>query len=82
MEAINDGYFSIIDTIGEILENDTAAQIVLDAIAKATGMKAKKTMLGMMSGMKLEDMAGMLGGQNPDNSLFNRINAELQKVKK
>lgn len=80
--TFNDGYFSIIDTIGEILENDTAAQIVLDAIAKATGMKAKKTMLGMMSGMKLEDMAGMLGGQNPDNSLFNRINAELQKVKK
>lgn len=82
-----EGYFSVKDTMGDILENDEAGTILAQAISAITGMKLKKSMLGMMKDMTLEGMAGLMGGmvigddKNTGNMLL-ILNDVLNKIKK
>ncbi|MDO5408708.1 MAG: glycoside hydrolase family 2 TIM barrel-domain containing protein [Eubacteriales bacterium] len=80
--TFNEGYFSIQDTVGDILDHEQAGQILVDAMNRFSSMKVKRSMLGMMAGLRLEDMTGMMGGQDQSGEMLKRINAELQKVAK
>lgn len=78
------GFFSIKDTINDILDNEEAAQILVNAFGSMTKMNVKATTLRMMGDNTMEKMAGMApadGSLDKDKAM--RItNAALQKIKK
>lgn len=80
-------HFSVHDKIKDILENDKAFRILSGALSSMTGMKLKKSMMGMMAEQTVLDLAGMMNGMGgntakaPDNAL-QIINAELRKIPK
>ncbi len=80
--TFKDGYFSIRDTIGELLQNEQASDVMVSAINQFSPMKVKKTMLGMMSGVTLEDMCGMFGEPEAAERMMKFMNAGLQEVPK
>lgn len=82
-----EGYFSIRDKIGEIMANEEAGDILVQAFSAATGMKLKKAMLGMMKDMTLEGMTSMMSGMQSKSTkkpeeLVAIINDLLNKIKK
>lgn len=78
---IREGFYSVKDTIGEIMEKEEAGNVLVQAVGKATGMKLKKSMLGMVKDMTLEEMGAMAGiGENPQ--LLIAINEVLNKIPK
>lgn len=77
-----EGHFSIRDTIGDLLANEQAATIMVDAINQFGSMKVKKSMMGMMSGLTIEDMRGMLGDPDTTDKMFRFMNAGLQEIPK
>jgi beta-galactosidase len=82
-----EGYFSIKDTMGEILENEEAGTILAQAISAITGIKLKKSMLGMMKDMTLEGMTGLMSGMAVGQSdkagdMLLILNDILNKIKK
>jgi len=78
-----DGFYSIHDTVGEVLRNERAGQLVVDAINRYSSMKVKKSMLGIMGGMILEESINMAGVKKEDSDrLMKLLNAELQKIEK
>lgn len=83
-----EGYFSIKDTMNDILDNEEAANFLVATFAAATGMKMKASMLRMMGEKTLEDLMAMAAqmGQSqekpmPENFLV-MINMKLNKIKK
>lgn len=77
---IKEGYYSVRDTVGDILMNEDAGNVLAQAIGAATGMKLKKSMLGMMKDMTVESMASMTGGDKQD--MLIPINEALNKIRK
>lgn len=77
-----EGYYSIKDTVGTIMENEEAAAMLLGIVQKLTKMKLKKSMLAMVEGMTIEGMMGMMKGQGAPENLPNIINDILNKIKK
>ncbi len=80
--TFEDGYFSIKDTIGDILANPTAKEIFLGAVSSIIGMKLDESTIGAMSSKTVEELQGMLGAMGNIQAQIALLNAELQKVKK
>lgn len=78
-----EGYFSIKDSISDILQSEDASDIMADAMAKFSGMKVKKTAFAMMGALSLEDMSGMI---SQDKAVLQKalafMNDKLQQIKK
>lgn len=77
---IKEGYYSVKDTVGDILMNEEAGNVLAQAIGATTGMKLKKSMLGMVKDMTVESMASMTGGD--DQKMLIPINEALNKIEK
>lgn len=77
---------SIRSTINEIVSTDAGYALLANALHTMTGMKMKRSMLGMMGGKTLEGMmgmmAGMAGGKNIPEDIIKRLNAALNQIKK
>lgn len=80
-------HFSIYDKIKDILQNEDAFQILSGSMYAMTGMKLKKSMLGMMGDQTLKELSSMMTGMGgsekkvPKNAM-EIINAELGKISK
>lgn len=78
-----EGYYSVKDTVADLLAHEEAATILVDAINKYGTMKVKKSMMGIMSGIPAEDMMGMVApNKETAEILLKRANAALQKITK
>ena len=81
-----EGFFSIKDTVKEVLDQEDAAAVLAGALYAMTGMKLKKSMMGMMGEKSVEGlmemMTGMGMGDNVPENALQVVNAELNKVKK
>lgn len=79
--------FSIYDKIKDILENEDAFRILSGSMYAMTGMKLKKSMMGMMAEKTLAELSNMMTGMGsigdkvPENAM-QIINAELSKISK
>lgn len=79
-----EGFFSIKDTVNDILDNEEASAFLVATFSAATGMKMKASMLRMMGEKTLEDlmgMAGQMGKELPENLLL-LVNMKLNSIKK
>ena len=78
------GYYSIRDTVGEILENEEAGTMLISAIQSMANMKLGKGMMRMMEGKTVEELSGMLGSQEAGQGkgAMAYLNSQLQKIKK
>ena len=78
------GYYSIRDTVGEILENEEAGTMLISAIQSMANMKLGKGMMRMMEGKTVEELSGMLGSQEAGQGkgAMAYLNGQLQKIKK
>ena len=54
--TFNEGYYSVRDFVSEILTNEEAAEILVSAINTYGTMKTKRSMLGILSGVPVEDL--------------------------
>ena len=81
---IKEGYFSIKDTMGDVLENDEACKEFIQALGVMSGMKLKKSMLGIMKDAPIEKMAVMMGSDSEEdaNKMLIVLNEVLNKIKK
>ena len=61
---IRPGYFSIKDTVGDILEHEEGGSALIQVMSAVSGMKLKRSMMGMMKDMPLEQIAGMMSGMS------------------
>lgn len=78
-----EGYYSIRDSVAEILAHEEAGTILVDAINKYGSMKVKKSMMGIMSGLPAQDMMGMVAPDKETEQIIEkRANAALQKIAK
>ncbi|WP_130837498.1 glycoside hydrolase family 2 protein [Lachnoclostridium sp. Marseille-P6806] len=81
--TFHDGYFSIRDTIADILADDAAADTLVAALNRFGAMKARKSMLGIMSGLTVSEMGGMF---SQDEEAVSRLlaftNVKLQELRK
>ena len=87
-------HFSVFDTLNEIMADDGAFHILANAMYSMTGMKIKKSMMAMMGGKTLQELAstmGAMGGAEPDGTDSKKkipenamqiINSELNKISK
>ena len=80
--TFGEGYFSIKDTVGDILANAQAKEVFLAAVSSMAGMKMEESTIGTMASMTVEDLKGMLGAMEGTQAKIAVLNAELQKVKK
>ncbi len=81
--TFREGFFSIRDYVSDILADEQAGRILVDAVNRFGTMKASRSMMGIMGGLPLEDMAGMMGQSRDQADVFlKRVNAELQKIAK
>lgn len=79
---IKEGYFSIQDTVGDILENEEAGEKFTGLMQTFMKMKLKKSMLFMVKDMTVESMMGMAGGNELPDNILNIVNEVLNKIKK
>lgn len=77
---IREGFFSIKDTVGAILENEQAGDAFAQIISATTGMQVKKSMLFMMKDMPVEAMGAMSGQDSTDMMIA--MNEVLNKIPK
>ncbi len=80
--TFGEGYFSIKDTVGDILANAQAKEVFLAAVSSMVGMKMDEATIGAMAAKTVEDLKGMLGAREGTDVQIAVLNAELQKVKK
>ena len=84
--TFREGYFSVRDTVGDLLQNEVAAKVITDVLSSVSGMALKSSMLMMMADQTVEGMlsgdlaAGRLGEKV--DSVLGMVNAELQKIPK
>ena len=79
----NPEYFSIKDTVEDVVRNDEAGDILVSIVNQFGTMKVKKSMLGIMGGMLVEEMASFLGTEKADSEkVFALLNRKLQEIKK
>lgn len=78
-----EGYFSIRTPLKEIIKNDEAYQLVSNMAYKAAGMKMKKPMLAMVGAKSIEELMGMMGGDNKiPAGVLKVVNDQLNQIKK
>lgn len=75
-----EGYFSIRNTIKEVMENEEAKEILMGVFGSSGGFKPNPGMMKMIEVMKVELIIGMVGKKIPKNAKY-IINAQLQKIK-
>lgn len=84
--TFDSGYFSVRDTLRQILENEEAGTVLINAFSSFSGMRLKKSMLMMMAEQTPEAMFKSGLGQLPKDTdamgLLAILNAELQKIPK
>jgi len=84
----SDKYFSVHDKISTICANEEAFRILGNAMYSMTGMKMKKSMIGMMGEKTLLELSGMITGMGDDSdkkvpeNAMQIINSELNKIRK
>ena len=79
----NPEYFSIKDTVEDVVRNDEAGNILISIVNQFGTMKIKKSILGIMGGMPVEEMDSFISGQKADpKKVFALINKKLQEIKK
>ena len=80
-----EGYLSIKDKIGTIMENEEGAKVLQELFSKlgaGNGMaKSMKNMMGMIKSMTLENILNMMGKKVPANAK-GYINSLLTQIKK
>lgn len=74
-------YFSIEDTVEDILNNSEAAEKVLAVITSITGMNVKASTFKMMNDLKLKELDTFIN-EGVDSVNMKLLNSELQKIKK
>ena len=76
-------FFSIKDTVDDLIRNDEAGDILVSIVNQFGTMKTKKSMLGIMGGMLVEEMTSFF---SPDKAAPEKvlalINKKLQEIKK
>lgn len=82
--TFDEAYFSIKDTMNDILKNDEASSVLVNSISSMMGMKLKKSMLAIMGSQTLEGMSSKLPAKEgvDGEAIISYINSELQKIKK
>ena len=79
----NPEYFSIKDTVEDVIRNDKAGDILVSIINQFGTMKVKKSMLGIMGGMFVEEMSSFFSPDKADpEKVLALINKNLQEIKK
>lgn len=79
----NPEYFSIKDTVEDVVRNDEAGDILVSIINQFGSMKVKKSMLGIMGGMFVEEMTSFFSPDKADSEkVFALLNRKLQEIKK
>ena len=81
-----EGYFSIKDTIKDIMEHPQGYEVLAKALTGLTGMRMKRGMMAMIGGKTVEEMVQMaedmgMARKMPENAM-GMINAQLTKIKK
>lgn len=84
--TFRDSYFSVRDTVREVLENEVAARILTDVLSSVSGMALKSSMLMMMADQTVEgllsgDLAAAKLGEDV-GAVLATVNAELQRIPK
>ena len=75
--------FSIKDTVDDVIRNDEAGDILVSIINQFGTMKTKKSMLGIMGGMQVDEMAAFFNPEKVDtDKVFALINKKLQEIRK
>ncbi len=81
-------HFSVYDKIKDIMENDAAFRVLSGSMQAMSGMKLKKSMMGMMGEKTLIELTGMMTGMAGDDTrkipenAMQIINSELAKISK
>lgn len=75
-----DGFFSINDTLNDIIQNEAAATVITRGIAAVTGMEIKASALAIMGSSRVVGLAGMLGADA--DKLMRILNNLLNKIPK
>ena len=79
-------HFSVFDKVKDILANDKAAEILELSLYSLTGMKLKRSMMGMLAGKTVMDLATMMrdmgNTKNVPENAMEIINAALNKIAK
>lgn len=79
----NPEYFSIKDTVEDVVRNDEAGDILVSIVNQFGTMKVKKSMLGIMGGMLVEEMSSFFSPDKADSEkVFALLNRKLQEIKK
>lgn len=78
---IDPSAYSIQDTVGEILKNEEAGDVLIEAARAITKALLKKGSLGMMKDRKVEELLRTLVPDIPEVAV-NHLNNQLQKIKK
>ena len=79
----NPEYFSIKDTVEDVVRNYEAGNILISIVNQFGTMKIKKSILGIMGGMPVEEMDSFISDQKADpKKVFALINKKLQEIKK
>ncbi len=82
--TFNEGYFSILDKLGDIMKTPEGDEFIGNMIAKVTesmNMNVSKGMLNMAKGFTVQKIFDMAGAQLPAG-IKGWVNSELQKIKK
>ncbi len=82
--TVVDGYFSVKDTVNDLLDNKEASDFLVSTFATVSGMKMKAGMLRMLGGKRLDelmDLAGQMGKELPPHFLA-MVNLKLNTIKK
>lgn len=79
--TIDENFYSVKDTIGDVAQNPEAFRVLLDAVSSLMGMALKPSMTAMMQDSTLEDMA-KFGGKEIGEKKLAYLNSQLQKYKK
>ncbi len=75
-------FYSINDTVGELIENPQIRTLLESAISTTIGMNIKANMLGMVAQRPLKDVTMLVNKEKAPAGLIESLNAELQKIKK
>jgi len=79
----NPEFFSIKDTVEDVVRNDEAGDILVSIVNQFGTMKVKKSMLGIMGGMLVEEMSSFFSPDKADSEkVFALLNRKLQEIKK
>lgn len=82
--TFHEGFYSVQDTMRDLLKNREASDIVVNAVSSLMNMKVKKSMLGIMGNKKLIDMPSMIPGEKAEEmkKAISFVNEKLQEIPK